>query len=180
MKRALLVLVGLWGAIAVDVAMAQVNALGFFNFSNPQNLGSVAVGASTTFNDTLISNPGANTITALSLTGSDFQFSGTCASGLALAFTGTCSLNTRFTPSSPGAKSATLSVTCTPTPVIGGVSIICDGLAHTFQFIANGIGAVLTPASIPTLDRWVLSALAMLVMTWGVWHLWQRERSGRR
>lgn len=149
------------------------NAMGFFNyFTNPQNLGSAPVGASVTFNDTLFSSTGPNTLTGLSISG-EFSLNTTCVIGNIYNTSQTCALNTNFAPVTPGPHTGVLTVSCTPTPMIGGVTFICDGLPHTFSFLGIGVGAA---AAIPALDRWAITLLALVLMGWGTLHLRQRQR----
>ena len=85
-----------------------------------------------------------------------------------------CSIDVRFSPTAAGARVGTLTVDCSPLPAVGGITITCDFDDTTIANIAlNGLGAILAAVSVsvPTIGRYEMTALAMLLFALAAWSL---------
>ena len=111
------------------------------------------------------------------LPGSDFTITGgTCVQNVTnLVNPGdSCSIDVRFSPTAAGARVGTLTVDCSPLPAVGGITITCDFDDTTIANIAlNGLGAILAAVSVsvPTIGRYEMTALAMLLFALAAWSL---------
>jgi hypothetical protein len=108
---------------------------------------------------------------------------GTCEPGTTTLFPTTtttgssCTVNVRYTPSSPAAETALLTASCTPIGIAGGFSVVCEGAVGN---VASLVGSLFQP--VPALSPPLLTALAATLFALGAFGSLRRPGSttGRR
>lgn len=77
-----------------------------------------------------------------------------------------CTVNVRYTPSTNATENGLLQVTCQALALIGGFAVTCN-VAGATGSIANLIGAIAAFVTVPALDPWMTTALALLMLAMG-------------
>jgi hypothetical protein len=92
-----------------------------------------------------------------------------------------CTVNIRYTPSGNATESGFLQVTCQASAIVGGFSVVCNAAGATGA-IAALVGAIGSLVQVPTLDPWMTTALALLMLTLGTFAAMRRppSRNGQR
>jgi hypothetical protein len=144
------------------------------NFGN-QAVGTTGATQTETVTAAIVGTPGfVARIDTIGTSSAEFPIvaGGTCVAGVtALADTGSCTVRLAFAPSAPGARSGTLSVTCTLFAAIGVPILVCNAASIAL----SGVGLALAQQAIPALGRNALTALAVLIMLASMVYLRRRE-----
>jgi len=139
----------------------------------------VPVGGSANATVILSHNTGGTSVVTFIglLPGSDFQVTGgTCVQGVTQIASpiGNCTIDLQFTPTAAGTRTGTLQVDCAPFVPVGGLVITCDASPATVASIAlSGLAELVASVSapIPSLGRYEITALALLLFAMAAWTL---------